>query len=149
MHTFFSVRPRPWLTQANLTPTYDFHQSFIGYCGRNVVLNMWSSVMKDLNSYHQLHQRWELHAKCSSSRVVLLNCSHVFHPDRHSHVCPILPCTQSLPLRFFIFEFSWISACPLTVSPRRYISHQITGRAHVKVCHCGMNVSNLINGTGN
>lgn len=106
--------------------------------------------MKDLNSYNQLHQRWELHAKSFISRVVLLTCSHLFHPDRHSHVCPMLPGIQSLLFRSSTFRVQ----LDFSMS-----THWFTQKVHFtpnnwkstcqSLYYCEMNVSNVINSTGN
>lgn len=127
--------------------------SSILYCflqWKTVVFNLWSTMMKDLKSYNQLHQRWALHAKSSISRVVLLTCSHLFHPDRHSHVCPILPGIQSLPSRSSTFwvrlDFSMSTHC--FTQKVHFTPNNRKGTCQ-SLCHWGMNVSNLINGTGN
>lgn len=92
----------------------------------------------------------KLHAKSFISRVVLLMCSHLFHPDRHSHVCPIPPGIQSLLFRTSTFrvqlDFSMSIHC--FTQEVHFTPNNRKSTCQI-LCHYGMNVSNLINATRN
>lgn len=94
------------------------------------VFNLWSAVTKDWNSYIKGQSCMP---KASSPEWCSL-FALIYSTLTGIHMC-VQCCQASHLFRSALppFGFNWISACPLTVSPRRYISHQITERAHVKV----------------